>query len=166
MNTRRKFVASVTVVVMFTLGLAIEGQSQEGRSARTGIEGSWRVSVMLGPNRPPTSSETVEALATYDAGGGFIFTDDQPNPTSPTPGHGAWESGRSLGRFNTTQVRFILNPLGQLVATLHVRSKITLNFAQDEYTADEDVEIRQFPSGVVLAAFNGATAVGKRIRVE
>jgi hypothetical protein len=160
MNTRRKFIASVMAVVMFTLGLAIEGQSQEGRPIKRALEGTWRVMESLGPNRPPTSPATVEGLATYVAGGGFIFTDQ-----TPTSAHGSWEFAGG-GRFNTTFVRFILNPQGQLVATLHVRSRITLNFTNDEYTSEEEVEIRQFPSGNVLAAYNGATGVGRRIRVE
>ena len=126
------------------------------------MEGSWRISGNLGPNRPPNVPETIEGLATYDAGGGFIETDNQPNLP---PAHGSWEYA-GHGTFNTTYVKFLLNPQGQLVATLHVRSRITLNSTRDESTSEEQVEIRQFPSGFVLAAYNGVTSIATRIRVE
>jgi hypothetical protein len=163
MNTRRKLIASATAVVMFTLGLAIEGQSQEGRPIKRALEGSWRVSGDLGPNRPPFVPATIEGLATYDAGGGFILSDNQPNLP---PAHGSWEYA-GHGTFNTTLVKFLLNPQGQLVATLHVRSRITLNSTtRDEWMEEAETEIREFPSGVLLAAYNGVTGVGTRIRVE
>ena len=162
MNIRRETIASVMAVTMLTLALAIEGQSQEGRPIKTALEGSWRVSANLGPNRPPNVPETIEGLATYAAGGGFVATDSRPN--SP-PAHGSWEYA-GQGTFNTTSVKFLLDPQGQLVATLHVRSRITLNSTRDESTSEEQVEIRAFPSGVVLAVNNGGTAVATRIRVE
>src|SRR5213593_3688727 len=137
MNTRRKIITSAMAVAMFTLGLAIEGQSQEGRPIKRALEGSWRISADLGPNRPPNVPATIEGLATYDAGGGFVATDNQPNLP---PAHGSWEYA-GHGTFNATSVKFLLNPQGQLVATLHVRSKITLNSTRDESTSEEEVEI-------------------------
>ena len=99
MNNRKKYIALVMAVVMLTLGLAIEGQSQEGPSIKRSLEGSWRVSVTLGPNRPPTSPATVEGLATYSSGGGYVFTDDQNAPSA----HGSWEFA-GHGRFNVTHL--------------------------------------------------------------
>ena len=64
MNTRRKFSALVMAVLLSTFGLAIEGQSQEGHPMKRGLEGSWRVTVTPGPNRPPGVPETLHALAT------------------------------------------------------------------------------------------------------
>jgi len=161
MNTRRKFGAFVMAVLMSILGLAIEGQSQEGSSPRTALAGSWRVTVTPGPNRPPGVPETIEALATFDASGGFVFTDTD----DPASGHGSWEYA-GHGRFNTTHERFIFDAQRHLVAILHVRAKIRLNSTNDMYTTEEVVEIRQFPSGVVLFAYTGATSVGRRIHVE
>jgi len=162
MHIRRKTIASVIAVTMLILTLAIESHSQEGRPIKRALEGSWRISGNLGPNRPPNVPETIEGLATYDAGGGFIATDSQPNLP---PAHGAWEYA-GQGTFNTTYIKFLLDPQGQLGATLHVRSRTTLSSTQDEWTSQEQVEIRAFPSGVVLAVNNGGTAVATRIRVE
>jgi hypothetical protein len=163
MNSRTKFSAFVIAMVLFTMSLTIEGQSQEGRSIRKALEGSWRVSANLGPNRPPAFPATVEGLATYDAGGGYMFSDNQI--TSPTPAHGSWEFA-GHGRFNARRLKFIMNPQGQLVSILHIRSRITLNFTNDEYTSEESVEVRQFPGGTLVAAYDGASSVGKRILVE
>jgi hypothetical protein len=160
MSSRSKYIALVIAVVTLTSGVIIQGQPQAGQSTKRAIEGSWRVSGNLGPNRPPTAPATVEGLVTYSSGGGFVFTDN-----TPTSAHGSWEYAGG-GRFNATFVRFILNPEGQIVATLHVRSRIKLNFTNDETTSEEEVEIRQFPSGNLLAAYNGATSVARRIRVE
>ena len=160
MDARRKFLASVMTAVLLTLSMAVEGQSQSGRSTKRAIEGSWRVTVNLGPNRPPDVPETVELLVTYAEGGGLVFTD-----TERTSGHGAWEFA-DPGVFNITYDRFIFTPDGQLFGTLHVRSKITLDSTQDAYTTEEAVEIRLFPSGTVIASYTGATGVGTRIVVE
>jgi len=147
--------------LLSTLGLAIEGQSQDPGPMKKALEGSWRVTVRPGPNRPPFVPETIEALATYGASGGYVLTDS----IEPASGHGSWEF-TGHGRFNATHERFIFDPQHQLIAILHVRSKITLNVNKDEYTTEELVEIREFPSGAVLFAYAGATSVGRRIRVE
>ena len=161
MNNRRKYTALVMAVLLSTLGLAIEGQSQEPGPMKKGLEGSWRVTARPGPNRPPFVPETIEVLATYGASGGYILTDS----VEPESAHGSWEF-TGHGSFNATHERFLFDPQHQLFATLHVRAKITLNFNKDEYTSEEQVEIRQFPSGAVLFAYSGATAVGRRISVE
>ena len=161
MNNRRKVCALILALVMSTLGLTIEGQSQEGRPAKTALAGSWRITATPGPNRPPGVPETIELLATYDASGGFVIQDND----DPSSGHGSWEYA-GHGRFNATHERFVFDPQRHLVAILHIRSKITLNFTNDEYTTEEVVEIRQFPSGVVLYSYTGSTSVGRRIRVD
>jgi hypothetical protein len=160
-NNRRKYTALVMAVLLSTLGLAIEGQSQERGPMKKALEGSWRVTARPGPNRPPFVPETIEVLATYGASGGYVVTDS----LEPASGHGSWEF-TGHGRFNATHEKFLFDPQRQLIAILHVRSKITLNFDNDEYTSEELVEIRQFPSGAVLFAYAGATALGRRISVE
>jgi hypothetical protein len=105
MNHRRKYVALVVAVAMFTLGLAIEGQSQEGRPAKAALAGSWRITATPGPNRPPGVPETIELLATYDASGGFVIQDND----EPTTGHGSWEYA-GHGKFNATHDRFVFDP--------------------------------------------------------
>lgn len=161
MNNQRKYTALVMAVLLSTLGLVIAGQSQEPGPMKRALEGSWRVTGTPGPNRPPFVPATIEGLATNTAGGGLVFTDN----VEPTSGHGSWEFV-GHGRFNATMEKFIFDPQHQLVAILHVRSRITLNFNNDEYTSEELVEIRQFPSGAVLFAYTGATSVGRRISVE
>jgi hypothetical protein len=161
MNNRRKYTALVMAVLLSTLGLAIDGQSQERGPIKRALEGSWRVTGRPGPNRPPGVPETIEAFATYGASGGYVFTDS----LEPASGHGSWEFA-GHGRFNATMEKFIFDLQHQLVATLQVRAKITLNFDNGEYTSEELVEIRQFPSGAVLFAYAGATSVGRRISVE
>ena len=161
MNNRRKICALVMAVLVSTLGLAIEGQSQGGRPIKTALEGTWRVTATPGPNRPPGVPETIEAFATYGASGGYIFTDND----DPSSGHGSWEFAGHR-RFNATHERFIFDPQRHLIAILRIRAKITLNLTNDEYTSEEVVEIRQFPSGVVVFSYTGSTSVGRRMRVE
>ena len=158
MITRKRLIASVMAAAMFTMSVAM-GQSQG--PVKGDLAGSWRVTVTLGPNRPPNAPETVEALATYDSSGGYLFTDNDPGPA----GHGSWESAGHR-RFNATHLRFLLDPMGHLFATLRVRARITLGPNSDEFTTREKVEIRLFPSDFLLASYDGATSVGRRIRVE
>ena len=159
MNAGRKFLASVTAAVLLTLSLAVEGQSQAGHPAKRAIEGSWRVTTNLGPNRPPDTPEVVELLTTFNEGGGYTFTDNEAT------GHGSWEFAER-GQFNATAERFILGPDGQVFAALHIRAKITLDATQDAFTTEEAVEIRLVPSGDVIYSYTGTTAVGTRIVVE
>jgi len=161
MNTRTKSRASVMTVVLLSLSLTAMGESRAGGQVSRALEGSWRVTGTPGPNRPPFVPETVEALATYDAGGGFVSTDRLALITA----HGSWEYAGHR-KFNTTVDMFLRNAQGQVDALLHVRGTLTLNRAQDGFTTVETIEIRGFPSGVVFFAYDGASAVGTRIAVE
>jgi hypothetical protein len=161
MNTRTKFLASAMTVALLSSSLTAMGQSGAGGPVKNGLEGSWRVTGTPGPNRPPFVPETVEALATYDAGGGFVSTDNLALITA----HGSWQYAGD-GKFNTTVDMFLRNAQGQVDALLHVRGTLTLNSAQDGFTTVETIEIRGFPSGVVFFAYDGASAVGTRIAVE
>lgn len=159
MQGRRLF-ASILATALLTLGVVVAGQAQGARPAKRAIEGTWRETVNLGPNRPPGIPEIIELLITFDDGGGYVSSDD-----STTNGHGAWEYG-GHGVFNLTSERFIFNPDGSLFALLHVRAKLTLDASQDNFTTEEVVQFRLYPTGDVLNEYSGAAAVGHRLVVE
>ncbi len=131
--------------------------ASEPPGASRALEGSWRVTVT------PKGIDPFEALATYAAGGGYIFTDTFPNPVSPTPAHGAWEFVEPRV-FRISFVKFNFNSKGQIEGSLNVRGTITLNDTGDEYTSQEQVEVRN-PEGEVIFA-NTATTAATRMRVE
>ena len=159
MNTRRNLLASIAAAALLTLSFAAEGRSQSGHATKRAMEGTWRVTTNLGPNRPPDTPESVELLVTFAEGGGYIFTDNE------TSGHGTWEFAER-GRFNATGERFILGSDGQVFAVIHIRAKITLDASQNGLTTEEAVEIRLVPSGTVIYSYTGAVGVGTRIVVE
>lgn len=160
MSTIRRFLVLSTVGIVLALSLSI-GMASEHPRARRALEGTWTVTVTSEGLPDP-----FEALATYTAGGGYIFTkfSTTPDRRLPLPGHGAWEFVEP-GVFNASFVEYNINPELEFISTLHVRARITLNDTGDEYTSIEQVELRNREGEIIAGPFN-ATTVAQRMRVK
>jgi hypothetical protein len=135
------------LTVLFGLGLF--GHA-DAASCHKGPEGSWLVTEIT-TSGPPTP--TIQALFTYDSGGGVVETDQLDfNPNALiSPEHGAWKS-TGENQFVAHLIDFHFDSKGNPAGTLQEQETNMLSEDGNTYTGSAtfqqfDVNGKQIASG-------------------
>src|SRR4029077_18914227 len=126
--------------------------------------GTWIVQVSLDPTSvPPGTLLNFTELDTYDAGGGFVESNNGPGAGGPA-GQGNWV--RTCDRqFALTQLRLGFDADKNFTDTSKIRGALTLNKRGDEFTISSQVDII-LPNGTILPFHPIATSHGTRVAIE
>lgn len=144
------FLLASAFAVLFGLGLFGHADAASGHRTVQRPEGSWLVTEIT-TSGPPTP--TIQALFTYDTGGGVVETDQLDfNPKALiSPEHGAWKSTGG-NQFVAHLIDFHFDSKGNPAGTLQEQETNTLSENGNTYTGSAtfqqfDVNGKQITSG-------------------
>jgi hypothetical protein len=129
--------------------------------------GTWIVQVTLDPNTVPpgTSPNTLNfiQLVTYDAGGGYVQSNNGPGRGQP-PGQGNWvRTGQR--QYAATELRLGFDAAHNFTGLNKIRTSLTLSESGDEFTANIQADIF-LPNGTLLPFHPAGTSHGTRVAIE
>ena len=126
--------------------------------------GTWMVQVSIDPTSvPPGSLLNFTEVDTYDAGGGFVESNNGPGAGGPA-GQGNWvRTGER--QFALTQLRLGFDAGNNFTGINKIRAVLTLNRRGDEFTVSSQVDII-LPNGTVLPFHPVGISHGTRVAIE
>jgi hypothetical protein len=144
----------------------VRGENENSECSRdsSALLGTWLVHVPINPNTvPPGAPLDFTELDTFDAGGGFLASNNGPGSGDPA-GQGNWVR---IGerQFALTQLRLGFDADNHFTEINKIRSRLTLNKSRDEFTVSSQVDII-LPNGTVLPFHPAATSHGTRVAIE
>ena len=132
------------------------------------LQGTWIVQVSLDPATfpsplPPGAMLKFTRLETYDAGGGFVESNNGPGAGGPA-GQGNWAS---VGhhQFAATELRLGFTPANAFTGISKIRSHLTVSKNGDAFDASVQTDIF-LPDGTLLPFHPAGTAHGVRVPIE
>lgn len=112
---------------------------------------------------PPGTPLNFTQLVTYDAGGGFVESNNGPNSGGPG-GQGNW-ARTGHHQFAATQVRLEFDTDHTFTGSNRVRSRLVLNRQGDELAGTYEVDLF-LPDGTLLPFHPAGTSYGIPMAIE
>lgn len=162
MFAKKPCLALIIAPTILALIIAIGNSAKiEAGSAKTQLQGSWRVQVTIKSSNPLPYSP-YEALVTYMPDGSLVETKYYLS-NSVSTGHGTW-TFESRGIFNLTFNRLVRDSNGNVYATEKVLEKITI-IDPNTYTSVRKASYIGLDGRFILSS-GEETSTATRILVE
>ena len=129
--------------------------------------GTWIAQVSLDPHTVPPGTPmnilNFTSLDTYDAGGGYVQSNNGPGAGQP-PGQGNWvRTGQR--QYAATELRLGFDAAHNFTGLNKIRTSLTLSESGDEFTASIQTDIF-LPNGTLLPIHPAGTSHGTRVPIE